>query len=175
MLPFVSEGGLQDCKFVPFTQKQEGGFMEFDRHNIDKIISANGWSKDLMDLKENSGLGKGGAFIKNLFEIKFRTSISPVQRIVMNNFVFPLMQIIDEWKNTKYYDLPWYIKSVIPVNLEGQLDVNSLISVDEGREMIGLQAEGGESGKRKISEVGGKQKQGEQNSDEKPNKKEDQK
>lgn len=169
ILPFISEAGLNDTKFVPFTSKQEGGFMEFDKHNMDKIISANGWSKDLMDLKENSGLGKGGEFIKQLFQIKFRTSISPVQKIVLNNFIFPLMQIIDEWKGTKFYDMPWYIKSVIPIGLEG-LDVNALITVDEGRKDKGLEALGGDKGKMLISEVSAKKK--EENNTEKPTKEE---
>ncbi len=55
----------------------------------------------------------------------------------MNNFVFPLMKIIDEYKNTQFYDLPWALTPVIPVSLEGVLDINSLLTVDEGREEIG--------------------------------------
>lgn len=143
----------KSVKFEPFTKQQEGHFMDFDKHNMDKIISANGWSKDLMDLKESSGLGKGGEYLKQLFKIKFRTAISPVQQVVMNNFIFPLMQIIDEWKGTKFYDMPWYIKSVIPVDMESVLDVNSLLTVDEGREELGKEPLGGEQGKKLISEV----------------------
>lgn len=97
VLPLSSESGLQDSKFHPFNNRNEGHFMEFDKHNIDKIITAHKWSKDLMDMKEGSGLGKGGEFLKQLFRIKFRTVISPVQQNLVNNFVFPLMQIIDEW------------------------------------------------------------------------------
>jgi hypothetical protein len=154
ILPISSEAGLTDTKFVPFNSTQEGHFMDFDKHNIDKIISANTWSKDLMDLKETSGLGKGGEYLKQLFKIKFRTAISPVQQVVMNNFIFPLMQIIDEWKNTKFYDLPWYIKPVIPVSLEGMLDINSLLTVDEGREEMGkAPLKDAKKGKMLISEV----------------------
>jgi hypothetical protein len=158
ILPISSEQG-KTGKFEPFNKTQEGHFMEFDAHNIDKIISANGWSKDLMDLKESSGLGKGGEFIKQLFQIKYRTSISPMQKIVINNFIFPLMQIIDDWKGTKFYDLPWYLKPVIPINLEGMLDINSLLTVDEGREEIGKAPLGGENGKKLISEVKAKPKE----------------
>jgi hypothetical protein len=75
-----------------------------------------------------------------------------VQKIVMNNFIFPLMQIIDEWKGTKFYDLPWYIKSVVPIPLQG-LELNSLITVDEGRAEIGYKELNGEQGKKLISEV----------------------
>jgi hypothetical protein len=148
-----SESGINDTKFTPFNQTHEGHFVEFDKHNEGKIIGANGWSKDLLDLKESSGLGKGGAYLAQLFKIKFRTVIMPAQRTVLNNFIFPLMKIIDEFKGTKFYDLPWHIRPVIPVSLEGVLDINSLLTVDEGREEIGKAAIGD---KRKISEVKGK-------------------
>lgn len=169
ILPIHCESGLGNTKFVPLNDTRDGHFMEFDNHNEDKIISANSWSKAIMDLKETSGLGKGGEYLKQLFRIKFRTVISPTQQILMNNFIFPLMQIIDDWKGTKFYDLPWYIKPVIPVSLEGVLDINSLMTVDEGREEIGLAPLEGENGKKMIKEIGVKPKE------EKPpkNKKED--
>lgn len=154
-----SEQGINDTKFEPFTQSHEGHFVEFDKHNIDKIISANSWSKDLMDLKEGSGLGKGGAFLSQLFKIKFRTVIMPAQQIVLNNFIFPLMKIMDEYKATSFYDQKWFIKPVIPVSLEGILDINSLLTVDEGRKELGKPELNGELGKKMISEVGVKQKQ----------------
>ena len=133
--------------------------MEFDSHNTDKIISSHGWSRVLMDLKEGASLGKGGEFIKQLFLIKFQTQILPPQQLVLNNFIFPLMMIIDEWKGTRFYDMPRYIKPVIPVSMEGLLDINSLLTVDEGREEIGRAPLGGEMGKKQISEVAAKQKE----------------
>lgn len=151
-----SEQGINDTKFTPFTQTHEGHFVEFDKHNQGKIISANGWSKDLLDLNQSSGLGKGGSYLAELFKIKFRTVIKPTQQTVLNNFIFPLMKIIDEFKNTKFYDLPWYIKPVIPIGLEGQLDINSLLTVDEGREEIGKLPLETDQGKVMISQVKGK-------------------
>lgn len=156
ILPISSEGGLTDTKFVPFTQPHEGHFIELDKHNADKIISANGWSRTLLDMQEGSSLGKGGEFLKQLFQRKFRTVISPTQQIVLNNFIFPLMMIHDEWKKTKFYDLPWIIKPVIPVSLEGVLDINSLLTVNEGRSELGKKEIGGDVGKKMISEVGAK-------------------
>jgi hypothetical protein len=151
-----SEQGINDTKFTPFTQTHEGHFVEFDKHNEGKIISANGWSKDLLDLNQSSGLGKGGAYLAQLFKIKFRTVIKPAQQTVLNNFIFPLMKIIDEFKGTKFYDLPWTIKPVIPVSLEGVLDINSLITVDEGREELGKAPLDADKGKLLISQVKGK-------------------
>lgn len=152
-----SESGLNDTKFTPFTEKHDGHFVEFDKHNVSKIISANGWSKDLMDLSQSSGLGKGGEYLSQLFKIKFRTVISPAQQLVLNNFIFPLMKIIDETKGTGFYDMPWIIKPVIPISLEGILDINSLLTVDEGRAEIGKQPLNNETGKKMISEVAAKQ------------------
>lgn len=167
-----SEQGISDTKFTPFNQQHEGHFVEFDKHNEGKIISANGWSKDLLDLKESSGLGKGGAYLAQLFKIKFRTVISPAQQTVLNNFIFPLMKIIDEFKKTKFYDLPWHIKPVIPVSLEGILDINSLLTVDEGREEIGKAPLEDDRGKAMISQVKAKSASG-QPKDPNQNKEED--
>lgn len=151
-----SEQGIGDTKFTPFTQTHEGHFVEFDRHNEGKIINANGWSKELLDMNDKAGLGKGGEYLAQLFKRKFHTTIIPVQQTVLNNFIFPLMQIIDEYKGTKFYDLPWVIKPVIPVSLEGILDINSLLTVDEGREEIGKKSLNNDTGKMQISQVKGK-------------------
>lgn len=148
-----SEQGLTDTKFTPFNQTHEGHFVAFDEHNEMKIINANGWSRELLDMSDNAGLGKGGDYIAQIFKRKFRTIISPVQQTILNNFVFPLMKIIDEYKNTKFYDLPWIIKPVIPVSLEGILDINSLLTVDEGREEIGKAPLKDDRGKKMISEI----------------------
>lgn len=154
VLPISSEGGLHDTKFVPFTEKQDGHFTELDKRTESKIILANSWSRELMDLKDSSGLGRGGAYLKDLFLRKFRTVITPAQSIVLNNFIYPLMQIIDEYKGTKFYDMDWMIEPVIPISLEGQLDLNSLLTVDEGREEMGKPTIGGDKGSMLISEVG---------------------
>lgn len=61
----------------------------------------------------------------------------PAQQNVLNNFIFPLMQIIDEFTGSKWYKEPWWIKPVIPISLEGLLTVDSLLTVDEGRAEIG--------------------------------------
>jgi hypothetical protein len=151
-----SENGIGETKFTPFTQTHEGHFVEFDKHNEGKIISANSWSKELLDMNDKAGLGKGGDYLAQLFKRKFHTTIIPAQQTVLNNFIFPLMQIIDEYKGTKFYDLPWSIKPVIPIGLEGFLDINSLLTVDEGRQEMGKAPLGDDRGKQMISQVKGK-------------------
>lgn len=158
-----SESGITDTKFTPFTQTHEGHFVEFDKHNEGKIISANSWSKELLDMNDKAGLGKGGDYLAQLFKRKFHTTIIPAQQTILNNFVFPLMQIIDEYKNTKFYDLPWSIKPVIPIGLEGFLDLNSLLTVDEGRQEMGRGPIGNGTGDMQISRVAGKSKDNNQN------------
>lgn len=148
-----SESGISDTTFTPFNQTHEGHFVEFDKHNQGKIVSANSWSKELLDMNDTAGLGKGGDYLAQLFKRKFHTIIVPVQQTILNNFVFPLMQIMDEFKKTKFYDLPWVIKPVIPIGLEGYLDINSLLTVDEGREEIGRSPLGNDTGKMQISQI----------------------
>jgi hypothetical protein len=132
-----SEAGVSDTKFVPLQEKQEGHFITFDQHQEEKIIGANDWSRALRDMKQTGGLGNGGDYVKNLFKMKFVSVIRPAQSIVLNNFVFPLMKIIDEFTGTKYYDLPWTFKPVTPASLDGMLDLNAVLTVDEGREELG--------------------------------------
>jgi hypothetical protein len=156
ILTVSSEAGISDTKFTPFTQTNEGHFVEFDKHNEGKIISANSWSKELLDMHDKSGLGKGGDYLAQLFKRKFHTTIIPAQQTVLNNFIFPLMQIIDEYKGTSFYDLPWSIKPVIPIGLEGYLDINSLLTVDEGRQEMGKGPIGNGTGSLQISRVAGK-------------------
>lgn len=158
-----SESGISDTKFTPFNETHEGHFVEFDKHNEGKIIGANSWSKELLDMHDKSGLGKGGDYLAQLFKRKFHTTIIPAQQTVLNNFIFPLMQIIDEYKATKFYDLPWSIKPVIPIGLEGYLDINSLLTVDEGRQEMGKGPIGNGTGNMQISQVASKSKDAGQN------------
>lgn len=154
ILPMTSETGASDSKFTSFDQKHEGSFTDFDAKNEDKIIAANSWSRQLLDVKVDAGLGRGGNYLKQLFKIKFKTVIEPAQAVVMYNFIFPLMKIIDEWKNTKFYDLPWMLSPEVPLSFEGDLDVNSLITVDEGRSELGKDPdENTERGKKLIAEI----------------------
>lgn len=153
ILPISSETGITDTKFIPFTATHEGHFIELDKRNEEKIILANQWSKELLDMKNQSGLGKGGGYLKELFKIKYKTVIKPAQDLMMFNFIEPLMSIIDEWKGTDFASLPWYIKPIIPISLEGVLDINSLLTVDEGREEIGREELGSDKGKQLISEI----------------------
>lgn len=134
-----SEGGLTDTKFVPLQEKQEGHFIEFDKHQEEKIIGANDWSRALRDMKQSGGLGKGGDYVKNLFKMKYHSVIKPVQQIIINNFIFPLMKIIDEANKgkTKWYSKPWVLIPIIPASLDGLLDLNALLTVDEGRKELG--------------------------------------
>ena len=74
----------------------------------------------------------------------------------MNNLGWPLVGIIAEWQGTTFSALPWHIKPSIPLAFEGELDVNSLLTVDEGREEIGKKPFSDEKGKQLIKAVGGK-------------------
>lgn len=154
IMTLTSQEGITDSKFIPFSENKEGHFLELDNRVEEKIISANQWSKEIMDLKDGSGLGKGDNYLKTLFKAKYRTVIKPSQDKVMNNFIWPLMSIIDEHTGSSWSKEDWFIKPAIPVSFEGELDINSLLTVDEGREEIGRKAIGGEVGKKMVSEVG---------------------
>lgn len=160
ILPLSAEGGITDSKFVPFNGKNDGQFLELDKRIEEKIIGANQWSKELMDFKNQSGLGKGGDFLVKLFKAKYHTIIKPAQEMMMNSFVWPLLGIIDEAKKTKFSALPWHIEASMPLAFDGNLDINSILTVDEGREEVGKKPFNDDRGKQFIASVAGAQKAG---------------
>lgn len=137
----TSEAGIENSKVIPFEKQRDGDFIEFDKRIEEKIISANNWDAFLAGIHRQSSLGSGGsAYIRSIFSIKNATVIQPMQAYVIEKFLNPLIQICDSWMGTKWSEHEIGIKPVTPISFLGDIDVNAIITKNEGRTVIGLTA-----------------------------------
>lgn len=147
----ASSSGIENSKILPFEKQKDGDYIEFDKRIEEKIISANEWDPYLAGIARTSGLSSGGAtYIRTIFEIKNNTVIKPLQAYVIEKFVTPFLQIVDEWMGTRHSDHEFGINTVVPVSLVGDLDVNAILTKDEGREAMGYPAIDGDAGNEWI-------------------------
>lgn len=140
-----SEQGIENSKIEPFTRDFDGDFIEYDKRIEQKILFSNSWSKMLID-PVSAGLGDGGKMLKEIFEIKNKTLIQPMQKFMVEKFIMPLMQICDEWMSTKWSQNDWAIQTESPLSFIGDIDINSLLTRNEGRVAIGYPELEGEQG-----------------------------
>jgi len=147
----TSEAGIENSKVIPFEKQRDGDFIEFDKRIEEKIISANNWDAFLAGIHKQTGMGSGGsAYIRSIFSIKNATVIQPMQAYVIEKFITPLLQICDEWMHTKWSLHHFGIKPVTPIFFLGDIDINAILTKDEGRKAMGLTELGGVEGKAFI-------------------------
>lgn len=147
-----SEAGLGDgVEIKPFTKAEEGSFIESDIHNSEKIFMANKWNKLLIGGSEQKSIGQGNsAYIRSVFDIANETVVIPEQEFMIAKFLNPLMKICDEWMGTSWSQMGIGIKSIQPVTFLGDVNVNNILTVDEGRAIIDKDPIGGEKGEAFI-------------------------
>lgn len=133
-----SQNGIENSKILKHEQQRDGDFIEFDKRIEEKIIFSNSWSKVLIDPVAAGLGGNSGKQIKEIFEVKYETVIKPMQKYVMDKLVYPVMEILDSWTGTKYYDRKIGLVTSPPLSFAGELDINSIMTKDEGRKVIGL-------------------------------------
>lgn len=134
-----SETGMSDgIEVHPFDKQKEGSFIESDTHNEEKIYVANKWNKLLIGGSEKKGIGQGNsAYIRSVFDIANNTLIMPEQKFMIDKFIKPLMQICDDWMGTQWSKKDISLKGIQPVSFLGDIDLNAIITKDEGRDIIG--------------------------------------
>lgn len=134
-----------------FTKQVEGSFIESDTHNSEKIYTENKWNKVLIGGSENKNIGSGNsAYLRSVFDIASSTVIEPHQLFMIDKFIRPLMLIRDEFMKdgSSKYDIG--IKAIQPLSFLGDIDVNAILTKDEGREIIGKDPIGGDKGSEFI-------------------------
>lgn len=150
----TSQSGIENSKVMPFEKQRDGDFIEFDKRMEEKIISANNWDGFLAGIHKQSGLGSGGsAYIRSIFSIKNATVIQPMQAYVIEKFISPLIRICDDWMKTKWGQHDFSIKPVTPITFLGDIDINAILTKDEGRKAMGLTELGGSEGVAFIKET----------------------
>jgi hypothetical protein len=144
-----SESGIENSKIEPFERTYDGDFIEYDKRLEEKILFSNSWSKMLID-PVSAGLGDGGKMLKEIFEIKNKTLIQPAQNFMLDKFILPLIQICDDWMGKRWSQHKWAMQTESPLSFIGDIDINSILTKDEGRKAIGYPEVGGAEGAKWI-------------------------
>lgn len=130
----ASKSGIQS-----FDISQDGSFLEMDENAESKIINSNNWDAALFGNHETTGLGNGGfAYLNAIYEIKKKTVIKPTQKQIKEDLFEPLFKIHDNWTNSKFSELNIDFKEVSPITLIGDIQINKIITVNEGRQSVGI-------------------------------------
>lgn len=162
-MAIASEEGIEKIKIQPFEKQVDGSYIDLDKRMEAKIIAANEWDSILAGINADGGLGKGSGWVRTLFNIKNVTVIQPVQQMIINEVIRPVLQMADEWLGTDWSSLDIQMQTPLPKLFSGDIDTNSVMTVDEGREQLGLDAAPAGRGEQFISEVASKKQGGTQN------------
>jgi len=131
--------GITNSSLQQFETKTDGSFLKLDENVESKIVDSNNWDTALYGQHQSSsGMGNGGfAYLSAVFDTKNKTVIEPTQELVFQDFLNPFLEIYDNWMGTNFSDLDLGFKAVSPASFIGEIDVNSCLTKDEGREILG--------------------------------------
>lgn len=135
---------LEKLMIKPFDTKKDGSFIEFDKHVEKKIIMANEWDAVLAGVHKDSGLGNGGTgYIREVFNTKYETVIKPMQKYLLEHLIIPVMKIAGEWLENEWGGYKYALAKVVPTSMAGDIEVNKVMTKNEGRKAIGLEEKEG--------------------------------
>lgn len=146
-----SESGVGETKILNFDQTKDYDFIEGDKRVEEKIFLSNEWSKVLID-PQSSGLGNSGKQIREIYETKYNTVIQPEQTFIIEKFLQPVMDIIAEFmpERKAWTDIPFAFDNIPVLGIANDIDVNAVLTKDEGRAALGYEATEDGTGKQTI-------------------------
>lgn len=150
----VVTGGKDMAKssLQQFNTQADGSFLKLDESVESKIIDSNNWDSTLYGQHQNGGLGSNGfAYLSSIFDTKNKTVIEPTQNQIKEDFLTPFFEIHDAWCGTKWSELNLGFLTVTPASFAGEININAVLTKDEGRDIIGKPAlEDSDKGKEFI-------------------------
>ena len=120
----------------PMEQRHEGQFMELQTLAAQAIVSANRWTMSLAGIAQEGRLGTNQQ-IKQETEYVQNTVIKPRQNMFLSRIINPYIQMGAEWIGGGWQDVKLGISNNTPVSFQGEIDVNSVLSRNEKREILG--------------------------------------
>ncbi len=139
----VVTGGKDIAKssLQQFNNQSDGSFLKLDESVESKIIDSNNWDSTLYGQHVSGGLGSNGfAYLSSIFDTKTKTVIEPTQNLIFEDFLKPLFSIYDNWCGTKWSEFDLGFKKVTPSSFAGELQINKVLTKNEGREILGFPA-----------------------------------
>lgn len=146
-----SESGVGETKILNFDQTKDYDFIEGDKRVEEKIFLSNEWSKVLID-PQSSSLGSSGKQIREIYETKYNTVIAPEQTFFIEKLLQPVCKLIAEFmpERKSWLDIPFAFNNIPVLGIANDIDVNAVLTKDEGRTALGYEATGDETGKQTI-------------------------
>lgn len=153
-----SESGLDAVDFKPFETHQDGSFIESDKRVEEKIIAANSWDPILAGLSRPTGLSDGSKMIRAIYDAKEAVLLKPLRKKLIDKVVSPILKIYaDHFGKPEILKYNVDFSSSMPYSFLGDLDPETILTVDEARLLAGKPAVGGDKGGKFLCEL--KQKQ----------------
>ena len=139
----VVTGGKDIAKssMQQFDTKADGSFLKLDDNVESKIVDSNNWDATLYGQHAAGGLGSNGfAYLSSIFDTKNKTVIEPTQNLIQEDLLSPFFEIYDAWCSTKWSEFELGFNTVAPASFAGEININAVLTKDEGREIIGKPA-----------------------------------
>ncbi len=134
----ISENPDLVTKFTPFEQSYQGYFMELA--TLCKEFIAVGMGVPLSLVQATPGQLGTNQQLRSEFELLYNTEVFQIQQAVLNKIVKPYLDTVADYENKPWMkEIELGFRNIIPVSYKGDLDVNKLISTNEGRELIGYE------------------------------------
>lgn len=144
-------------KMQPFfhefnVQNSDGDFSELKNGAGQSVYTAHRWHPVLAGVPIASGLNDAKQ-VQNIFSIYNKLTIKPNQTFDLNAFVNPVFEAMCEWLGLPCVGYQLTLESSAPISFLGQVDVNALVTVDEGRVHVGQDKLNDDRGKKLIIEL----------------------
>lgn len=124
------------ANWVPMEQSYQGYFMELADISKDRI--ATGFEFPISLLAATAGQLGNNQQIKTEFETLYRTKIFDIQQTILNGIVKPYLETVAESERIEFLkDVELDFINIVPVSYAGELDINMLLTKNEGRELLG--------------------------------------
>ncbi|MGN6438378.1 MAG: phage portal protein [Agriterribacter sp.] len=134
-----SEEGIESVEFKPYETQKDGSWIELDKRNEEKIISAHNWDSTLAGINRSSSLGNGSSYIRAIYDVKETTLLKPLRTEVIENVVKPIMKIYAEWFDAKEVaEYEWEFISAMPWSFVADIKPEQFMKVNEARDVAGL-------------------------------------
>jgi hypothetical protein len=99
---FASENGISDAKAVQLETHKDASYEKQNEICESKIIFGHEWDAVLAGLKHTSSLGKGGGYLKEIYEQKLKSVIIPGQQRMIEDTMPSIIEIMTNWLGAKW-------------------------------------------------------------------------
>lgn len=125
------------AKFTPIEDNAEGSYLELSRTSAQGIVTAHRWTMSLAGLATKGQLGTNEQ-IRREFEIAYSTVIRPFQNMLLRRFVNVFIKELGDLKK-EFKGIFLDIANSMPVSFVGDIDINSVLTDDEKRQIAGYE------------------------------------